>query len=162
MAEMQTLIERYQSKVAALESQLAEAQRKLGAITEVARIMEEEGISAKEAPLFQPQVQVISQKYAELNMTDAILDVLANRPDSTAREIQVELERNGFKSGESFQARDVYVKLYRLAEKGRIIATKKHGNEPKRYIRAEGEKTMGKQAGDTAHLPVKLSPPFGD
>ena len=118
---------------------------------EAYRLLREEGLTVVETPLFKAPVKQDSDKYADLNMTQAIDDVLENFPGSTAVEIALELMRNGFKSDAKDLQVAVYTKLNKLTKRKRIVA-KKEGKNRIRY------RKTGEQVAPTTHSPVNLNP----
>jgi Fe2+ or Zn2+ uptake regulation protein len=73
-----------------------------------------------------------SKKYEDMSMGEAILDLLNNHLVMEAKEIQIELLNNGFKSVSKTLLGDIYGRLSQLVSDGKII-TFKDGKNFKKY-----------------------------
>ena len=125
--DLSVLSKKYKEQVQALESQLAEAKRRLSVVTEAVELLMKEGVFEQEG-LF-PISSPISVKYNDMSMPQAIEAVLESTllRKAPARIILSELEKNGFKSKSKNLKRDVYTRLFRLEHKGKLISKKEKG-----------------------------------
>lgn len=125
--DLTILAKKYKDQVLALESQLAEAKRRLAVVTEAVELLTKEGIF-EQTGLFPISAQ-ISEKYKDMSMSQAIEVILESIPHhkASAKIILLELQKNGFRSSSKNFKRDVYTRLFRLEEKGKLISKKEKG-----------------------------------
>lgn len=125
--DLSILAKKYKDQVLALENQLAEAKRRLAVVTEAVELLMKEGIF-EQGGLF-PISTPISEKYKDMSMSQAIEAILESTPlrKASARIILLELQKNGFKSASKNLKRDVYTRLFRLAQKGKLTSKKEKG-----------------------------------
>jgi hypothetical protein len=129
MDNIKALIDKYKRMESDLESQLADIKDKLTALTKTAKILSEETVKTDTLPL--PMITA-SKKYEDMSMGEAILDLLNNHLVMEAKEIQIELLNNGFKSVSKTLLGDIYGRLSQLVSDGKII-TFKDGKNFKKY-----------------------------
>jgi Fe2+ transport system protein B len=144
--DLSILARKYQERIQFLESELSEEKRKLALVTEMIDLLKKEGISYEQEKLFDDLSPVLSQRYKDMTMTEAIYDILRAHEHEklSADDIYKELVKNGFglKSKSKNVKRDVYTRLLRLEQGEKLTATKKKKGRPKRYFlpRMGGEK----------------------
>jgi hypothetical protein len=129
MDDIKALIDKYKKMEGDLESKLADIKDKLTALIKTAKILNEETDKTTTLPL--PMITTTS-KYEKMSMTQAILDLLTNHPVLTAKEIQIELLQNGFKSESKSLLGDIYGRLSQLVSEKKVI-TFREGKEFKKY-----------------------------
>jgi hypothetical protein len=125
MDDLQVLINKLTDQLTDLEEHMADVKSNLNAAIRVSTLLKEESDSNnKQASLFEQLVQPESDKYANLNMTDAVMDALLKYPDSNGKEVCQELRKNSFKTNSKTLQRDGYIKLNKLKKKGKITSIK--------------------------------------
>ena len=144
--DLKILARKYSDQIHALENQLAEAKRRLAVVTEAVELLTKEGIF-EQAGLFPISTQ-ISEKYKDMSMSEAIEVILESMPihKASARTVLLELQRNGFKSASKNFKRDVYTRLFRLEEKGKLDSKKEKGIKIYYLPKREGEGNAERQA----------------
>jgi len=132
MSDLSVLAKKYRERVEGLEKELEEARKNLNVVTEVIELLKKERIYQQEKLFEVPPV--LSDRYKDKTMTEAIEDILkTNQPEKLSVDvIHSELVKNGFKSKSQNVKRDLYTRLFRLEEKGKLDSTKKGG--VKRYF----------------------------
>jgi hypothetical protein len=144
--DLKILAKKYADQVHILESQLAEAKRRLAVVTEAVDLLTKEGIF-EQAGLF-PITTPISDKFKDMSMAEAIKVVLESAPlnKASAGTVLLELQRNGFKSASKNFKRDVYTRLFRLEQKKRLLSKKEKGIKiyylPAKEVIASEEKPL--------------------
>jgi hypothetical protein len=140
LTDLSVLAKRYQERITSLENELNEEKRKLSLVSETIALLRKEGIFEQEK-LFSPPA-ILSDRYKDKTMTEAIEDILrTNQPDKLSVDfIYSGLVENGFESKSKNLKRDLYTRLFRLEEAGKLSSTKKGG--AKRYFlpKTEGGK----------------------
>ena len=110
-------------------------------------LLKKEGISYEQQEKLFDTPPVLSQRYKDVGLVEAIMDVLKGRDQERlgATEIYTQLIKNGFTSNSSNIKRDVYSRLSNLGKEHKVGATKKRKGHPKKYywLKAEGEKAQG-------------------
>jgi hypothetical protein len=138
MADLSILSKKYQERVESLEKELQEAKRKFTVVSEAIELLKREGVFDQEKLFEIP----LTDRYRGKGMTEAIEDILKlAQPEKLSVDlIYSELVKNGFKSKSKNLKRDLYTRLFRLEEAGKLSSTKKGG--VKRYFlpKAEEEK----------------------
>lgn len=138
MIDLSILGKKYQDRIDSLEKELQEAKRKFTVVSEAIELLKREGVFDQEKLFDIP----LTDKYRDMNMRKAIEDILKiAQPEKLSVDvIYSELVKNGFKSKSKNVKRDLYTRLFRLEESGRLNSTKKGG--VKRYFlpKAEEEK----------------------
>lgn len=150
MADLGLLEKRFQDEIESLELRLSDARRKLNVVTEAIDLLKKEGVFDQDK-LFST-TQIISDKYKDKVMKDAIEDVLKSAPGkkSSAEYVISELQRNGFVSKSKNLKRDVYTRLFRLQHRG-ILGARKEGGLKKYFWKEEKiEEDYKKEKGETA------------
>jgi len=111
-----------------LKSELQEIDGKLFAFNTTLDSLREEGLSREETAT---ALAEISERYADMQKNEAILDVLNSDPEKAwkAKEIVESLIKNGLKTESKNLLRDVYNELSRLvnAKDARVVIIKKRG-----------------------------------
>lgn len=148
-ADLKVLAKKYRDQILLLESQLKEAKRLLSVVDEAAELLVKDG-NANQPGLFSGMELPISQKYRNMKMSAAIEDVLEHRPHkkAPAGTIISELQTNGFVTTSKNFKRDVYTRLFRLEEKGRLQAKKEKGIKFYCLPKKEGEGDAEKQTSE--------------
>jgi hypothetical protein len=136
MSNLDALINKYTAQLANMEAEVAEIRRKLDTVSMARDLLNKEGLSDNQTDLFVAAVKQVSDRYAELNYTQAISDVLKDKPDITGADMYDELLKHGFRSTSKTKRSDVFVKLYRLEKAGKIVSTK-HKKGAKTYKLAQ-------------------------
>lgn len=124
---LEAIIKKSQVVIDTLMPQIEEARHNIEIAQQAMKLIEKEGTGQQEAlPLeVAPAIQVISDKYATMSMPEAFTDILLARDEYLgAEEIIAELQKHGFKSKSKNLKRDVYTRLYRLADKGKLLSRK--------------------------------------
>ncbi len=131
MNEINQLLKRYRLEIEILEKQLKAKKEKINTLYETIKILEEEKII--QPSLSQSASESISDKYKDISMNKAIIDLLSDSDKFLdGNEVFNELMKNGFVSASSNIKRDVFIALYRLDKKN-MITSKKMENR-KKYI----------------------------
>lgn len=132
MADLSIMAKKYQERIESLEKELQEAKRKFTVVSEAIELLRKEGIFEQEK-LFEAPPK-LSDRYKDKSMPDAIEDILKTAyPEKLPVDvIHSELLKNGFESKSQNLRRDLYTRLFRLEESGRLDSTKKGG--VKRYF----------------------------
>jgi hypothetical protein len=143
LIDLDILVKKYQDIIKSLEIQLEEAKRKFTVISEAIDLLGKEGIFDQEKLFKFPSV--LDDRYKEMSMWRAIEDILKSNQNEklSAEIIYSELIKHGFESKSKNLKGDVYSRLSRLEEKGKLNSTKKGGI--KRYFlpKKEEEKIEG-------------------
>jgi hypothetical protein len=126
--DLKALARMYRDQISVLESQLEEARRLLSVVTEADALLVSS--TSRQQPGLFPTAEIpISQRYGQMSMSEAIKDILRLRPQkkASAATVIAELKANGFQSSSKNFKRDVYTRLFRLEEKGRLKSKKEKG-----------------------------------
>jgi hypothetical protein len=123
--DLEHLVRKYQEQVDSLQRQLDEAKGNLSVVSQALALLEKEGNGKQMALSVAPIM--LSTKYKDLSMSDAIKDILrAKHPEKlSADAIYTALIENGFKSNSQNMKRDLYTRLYRMADQGSLNAIKR-------------------------------------
>ena len=132
MNDIQILISKYQNRLKELEAQVTEVKVKLGILAEFSQDLQQAGIPENPQSSAQQPTAVISERYSKMSMTHAIMDVLMNHAELTAKEIQSDLLSNGYESASKTLRGDIYRRLKGLSDDGRVTMIKE-GKELARY-----------------------------
>ena len=132
--DLSILAKRYQDRITSLENELNEEKRKFTLVSDAIALLRKEGIFEQKKLFEMPEA--LSDKYKEMSMTDAVLDILRSaEPEKlSANTIYLNLVKNGFKSNSKKLQSDVYTRLNRLEKKHMVTSTKKKKGHPKRYF----------------------------
>jgi len=132
LTDLDVLAKRYQERITSLENELNEEKRKFNLVSETIALLRREGIFEQEKLFEAPTV--LSDRYKDMSMREAIEEVLkSNQPQKLSVDvIYSELVKNGFKTKSQNLKRDLYTRLFRLEDAGKISSTKKGGL--KRYF----------------------------
>jgi len=136
--DLGALVKKYDQIILGLENQITEAKRKKEIVMQAINLLEKEGILEQDKLFELPPIQ-LSEKYAEASMSEAIQDILKSIDHGlSAEEIHTELTRHGYKSKSQNLKRDVYTRMYRLGQIGKLSSFKEGG--VKKYKLPEKEK----------------------
>jgi hypothetical protein len=132
---IETLKKEYEfwvAKAKELEMQSKEAFHNAENIQETIGLIKQREKMSTEPQLLFPTIKKTSDKYKGMSMSQAIIDILRNEPELKGSEIFHKLEEHGYESESKNLRRDVYTRLFRITEEGKIIAKTRNG-EMKRY-----------------------------
>jgi hypothetical protein len=138
--DLENLARKYQDQVDLLQRQMEEARGNLSVVMQALALLEKEGNGRQMALSVAPIV--VSSKYKDMTMSEAIKDILAGKhPEKlSADTIYTALVQNGFKSKSQNMKRDLYTRLFRMAGQG-ILASAKKG-KVKKYSLAKKEESI--------------------
>lgn len=141
MADLSVMAKKYQERIEVLEKELQEAKRKLSVVSEAIELLRKEGIFEQEKLFETPPI--LSDRYKDKSMPDAIEDILRRaHPEKLSVDIiHSELLKNGFESKSQNLRRDLYTRLFRLEESGRLNSTRKSGIKRYSLPKMEEQKT---------------------
>lgn len=141
LIEINQLLKRYRVEIEGLEKQLEEKKGKVNVLYEAMQILEKEKIlqptlSLSSADPSKSITESISEKYKNMSLNKAILNILSTSGYLDGKTIFNELMKNGFSSASSNIKRDVFVALYRLNQENKIVL-KIMDNRKKYTVRAD-------------------------
>ncbi len=120
------LHKKYQDIIVGLEHQIEDAKRKMKVIAEAISLLEKEGILGQ-SEILEKQLLVLSDRYSNMTMKQAIEDILHGGQKKSAEQIYDELMKNGFKSESKNLKRDLFTRLYALTKNDILISVKEGG-----------------------------------
>lgn len=127
---------KWMSQSEKLEAQYKEALQNAESIMRVIKLIKKDSISSPTLEEIKPVFLATNEKYANMNMTAAIFDILKNEKNLTTDEIYQRLIENGFKSKSKTLKRDVATRLSGL-KRSENIGGLKEGNLYRHYIISE-------------------------
>lgn len=149
MADLGLLEKRFKDEIESLELRLSEARRKLTVVTEAIELLEKEGVFDQEKLFSTPEI--LSTKYHDMGMKEAIKDILksAHGKKASAEYVILELKKHGFISKSKNLKRDVYTRLFRLHKRGILGARKESGLRRYFWKEEKIEEEPKKEKGET-------------
>jgi hypothetical protein len=138
--DLSSLEKKYQEQVDYLQKQLEEARTNLTVVSQALALLRKEG-NSEQASLFEAP-PVLSSKYKDSSLPAAIKDILLEKhPEKlSADTIYISLVQNGFKSNSQNMKRDLYTRLFRMAQAGILTSAKK--GKVKKYSLAKKEESI--------------------
>lgn len=136
-SDLAELARKFDERIKALEQELQEVKRKKKLLHDAFDLLTKEGVF--EQRLFETTSIPLSDKYAEMDMNEAIKDAVHSSPlgHLSGDEINAELVKNGYRTSSKNLKRDVYTRLYRLEKKDELTSHKEGG--VKRYSLSKQE-----------------------
>jgi Fe2+ or Zn2+ uptake regulation protein len=138
-SDLNQLIKKYKKTIIKLQTGIEETKRKMNTAYEALKLLEQEKMLKPTSYSFSFATESVSEKYKDMGLNKAILNVLKDNKDKyfSGQEIYEELIKEGFKSNSTDVKRDVYIALYRLLKTNKIIA--KEVDKRKKYTSKETE-----------------------
>lgn len=125
MASLELLLRKYTEEVNGLQDKLDEAKKRYMVISEALELLKKSGYTNQKR-LFP---DIISDKYKDISMTDAIKDIIQSNLTHrvSAGEVFSALKKHGYQTKSKSIKRDVFTRLYRLRKNGKLICRTEKG-----------------------------------
>jgi len=158
MPDLNLLVKKFQERIESLQGELEGAKKNLTVVLEAIELLKREGVFGQQRLFKAPDM--ISDRFKDISMTQAIEDILRDKqPDKlSADEIYSDLIGNGFKSDSQNLKRDVYSRLNRMKNSGKIISTKKARGKMIKYFLPPKEKALQSGSDSSSLATANLRP----
>ncbi len=125
MASLESLLTKYAEEIKDFQDKFDEAKKRYLVVSEALELLKKDGYTQQER-LFP---DIISDKYKDISMTDAIKDIIQSNLTHrvSASEVFTALKKHGYQSKSKSMKRDVYVRLYRLRKNEKLICRTEKG-----------------------------------